>query len=823
MSCRSGRGLVAALCLTPMASLVAQCSFVWTGMPAGSPAPGVSASSMWDPDGPGPATPRVALGRWNPATGSAAVSTFDPMTSTWSELGPAFFGQIRCLAAMPDGSLVVGGTFAQIGWHAVHRIARWNGTEWQALGDGASGEVTALAAMPDGSVVASGRFAQLGPDVTIARWDGQSWSAIGGGNSGLYPPSSLCLLPNGDLVAGGLFSSLAGVAVRGIARWDGATWHAIGSGLPFPGSQGYPDVVKVGPTGDLYAAGRSPSFVSQLFQWNGSSWLPIGGPIGSGGTFNLIWNFAVLANGEVVAAGNFTLGGVESFTARWNGASWSAMTGSPNGAVHTLLELPNGGVLAGGQYGLSSSPFYSALTQWNGLSWQPILATGAPNGIVRSVAALPDGGFVVGGEFTLVGGLWANRIAIWRNGAWSTLGSGIGGVTTPPFVSQILVLPNGDLVAGGSFASAGGIAANNVARWDGTAWHALGGGVTGVSGSTTISGMAVMPNGDLIVAGRFYTPFPWLARWNGTSWSSIGPGWEGIEALATTPNGDLLVAYNQSSGGAVAKWNGATWTQVGTMAAATRVQALDVASDGSILVGGLSPSVAAWIGSQWTPVGVLTGEVKTVRRLANGTVLAGGAPTSAGSRVVAWRGGAWTSVGDGVSDLVEEMAVLTTGEIAVAGHFLSANSIPGAYVTTVSTTCPANAQSYGTGCSGSAGPVHLTASTWPMLGGRMRARTTGLPTNTLAVGIFGFSQISVPLSSGHPAGAPGCDVLDADEILIEFLVGAGFVDSSIQIPNDPMLVGADFHHQVVPVELDASGAVTAITSSNALTLTVGSF
>jgi hypothetical protein len=30
-------------------------------------------------------------------------------------------------------------------------------------------------------------------------------------------------------------------------------------------------------------------------------------------------------------------------------------------------------------------------------------------------------------------------------------------------------MPNGDLVAGGDFITAGGVAANGIARWDGTA------------------------------------------------------------------------------------------------------------------------------------------------------------------------------------------------------------------------------------------------------------------------------------------------------------------------------------------------------------------
>ena len=43
------------------------------------------------------------------------------------------------------------------------------------------------------------------------------------------------------------------------------------------------------------------------------------------------------------------------------------------------------------------------------------------------------------------------------------------------------------------------------------------------------------------------------------------------------------------------------------------------------------------------------------------------------------------------------------------------------------------------------------------------------------------------------------------------------------IPDSVALGGQILHMQVVPVELDASGHIAAVTSSNALTLTIGSF
>ncbi len=50
----------------------------------------------------------------------------------------------------------------------------------------------------------------------------------------------------------------------------------------------------------------------------------------------------------------------------------------------------------------------------------------------------------------------------------------------------------------------------------------------------------------------------------------------------------------------------------------------------------------------------------------------------------------------------------------------------------------------------------------------------------------------------------------------------GGSDDRLAIPNSPALIGAIIHEQALPLEFDASGRL-ALTSSNGLTLTVGTF
>ena len=118
-------------------------------------------------------------------------------------------------------------------------------------------------------------------------------------------------------------------------------------------------------------------------------------------------------------------------------------------------------------------------------------------------------------------------------------------------------MPNGDLVAGGNFTAARGVAAVFVARWAGAAWSPLGAGLTGffVGGVRVLT---TLPNGDVVAGGLFTTvggTASNIARWNGASWSpmGMGPGTVGIvAALTTLPNGDLVAGGQFTSAGGVA-------------------------------------------------------------------------------------------------------------------------------------------------------------------------------------------------------------------------------------------------------------------------------
>ncbi|MCH9057150.1 MAG: hypothetical protein IIB55_00825 [Planctomycetes bacterium] len=75
------------------------------------------------------------------------------------------------------------------------------------------------------------------------------------------------------------------------------------------------------------------------------------------------------------------------------------------------------------------------------------------------------GELIVGGNFTTAGGMEANYIARWDGTAWSPLGSGMGGFPAPLLSVYTLTEYNGELIAGGWFTTAGGQVSAYWARW----------------------------------------------------------------------------------------------------------------------------------------------------------------------------------------------------------------------------------------------------------------------------------------------------------------------------------------------------------------------
>ncbi|MCA9278064.1 MAG: hypothetical protein H6815_04660 [Phycisphaeraceae bacterium] len=281
---------------------------------------------------------------------------------------------------------------------------------------------------------------------------------------------------------------------------------------------------------------------------------------------------------------------------------------------------------------------------------------------VNTIKPLDDGQLLVGGDFEYAGSTRVNGIARWDGSTWLPLGTGIAGnalTYVVGLVHAIEVMPNGDVIAGGSFAEAGGLSVQNVARWDGVQWTSLGDGLgwTSIEWYPIVYALKAMPNGDLF-AGGFFDVYNGeqnhgIARWNGTEWSPLGPQLSGgdVRAIQSLPSGDLLVMGSFSSIGGVsakniARWDGTDWYNFGA-GCKSRVHSTTLLDNGDVIAGGKFKEsggvstrlVARWDGQNWSPLGFgiapTSGTVTSMVTLPDGNLAVGGYFTYAGGAHVA--------------------------------------------------------------------------------------------------------------------------------------------------------------------------------------------
>ena len=104
-------------------------------------------------------------------------------------------------------------------------------SNWSALGSGMNSYVSTLAFDDNGNLYAGGNFTTAGGETAnyIAKWDGNAWSTLGSGvSSGVYV---LNFDHSGNLYAGGSFSTAGGETANRIAKWDGNSWSTLGTGM----------------------------------------------------------------------------------------------------------------------------------------------------------------------------------------------------------------------------------------------------------------------------------------------------------------------------------------------------------------------------------------------------------------------------------------------------------------------------------------------------------------------------------------------------------------------------------------------------------------
>ena len=485
------------------------------------------------------------------------------------------------------------------------------------------------------------------------------------------------------------------------------------------------------------------------------TWDPLFGPPGIGGAVHAqaVWNDGT--GDALYVAGDFAkIDGVAfNHIARWDGTSFQPLGAGLDGPVQALAVFDDGGgpkLFATGAFNQAGGLPVGRVARWDGASWSA-LGTGIA-GFGWALQAWDDGGgpaLYVGGDFATAGGVASRGVARWDGASWSALGPGVGGQVAR--VHALAVHDEGTgprLFAGGTFATAGGIPVNHVARWDGSAWSALGSGVVVPSTFSAVRALRSYDDGGgpaLYVGGGFTdaggTGAQTIARWNGSSWGHVGapgsiPG--EVRSLRAFDDGGgtrLYAAGNfgPSPGNGIAAWDGSSWSALGSAVEEGWLDSLEVFDDGGgpalyaggafQIAGGLhSPSLARWSGA-WSPAyaaasqGITGDAVHALLPWNDGggpALYAAGRFEIAGSVFVAnvarRDASGWSALGAGVGARNEVVHALCAHDdgggsaLYAAGEFTSAGGTPAANVARWDGT------SWSPLGSGIGGPVYALAS-----------------------------------------------------------------------------------------------------------------
>lgn len=357
----------------------------------------------------------------------------------------------------------------------------------------------------------------------------QTWSDVGGGACDFVNSS---VVYNGELIIGGRFTCVGGVQANYIAKWDGTSWSALDVGM-----NGWVNALAVYDGfliagGTFTQAGSTP--VNFLAKWDGISWTDVNGDMGNQVASLTVYNNDLIIGGYFTDADGFPA----NYIVGWNDNGWFNLGSGMGGMQCQVMALNVYGtdLIAAGFFTTAGGQPANHIAKWDGTSWS---ALGSGTTSIAYSLGVYNSDLIVGGIFLTAGGISTPSIAKWNGSSWSGLGTGIG--ATPVGYNYVFALTeyNGSLFAGGMYQTAGGINVNSIAKWDGTNWYDLNGGVQYNGTNVYAVNTLTVYNGDLYAGGIFSTAGA-ISASHIALWNEIPTA---VENLKPTENKIILNNY----------------------------------------------------------------------------------------------------------------------------------------------------------------------------------------------------------------------------------------------------------------------------------------
>jgi len=334
----------------------------------------------------------------------------------------------------------------------------------------------------------------------------QRWNALGEGLGCGWGVYDLAVY-NNKFYAGGYFNINKQDSIYGIAVLSDTAWLSLEPGGVYTtcGAANGRWVKSLAVyNNELYVSGEKYDNAGNWLgvyvdKWDGTNWTAVATGI-------LGWDMIVFNNELYVA----DLGG-QIF--KWNGTSWSNFV-IANGGLRSLAVY-NNDLYVTGTFDTINGININHIARFDGTNWYSLGSGFGGTSIYPQSMIVYNNMLYVCGRFTSVDGLPVNNIARWDGASWSALGTGLEcSIVWPPCnptAYALTVWNNKLIVGGGSFDMAGGIPANNIASWDGSAWGLFGTGTNGTVAALEVWNNELYAGGGFTIAGDDTVNY--IAKW----------------------------------------------------------------------------------------------------------------------------------------------------------------------------------------------------------------------------------------------------------------------------------------------------------------------